>query len=151
MSKRSSFKRHDEDGDHVVRRGSSSRWGHSGHRDGSLDAVGQRGDDDRRDSELEQRRPVRSTTTSAQITLWLSLGLALFDILGLVNGISCSSPTSTWRTPCCTSWAACTRPGSSCISGTSPRCGYLGAVLPRAFPHELLTVMRVCLCNADTY
>ena len=95
---------------------------------------------------------VRSTTTSAQITLWLSLGLALFDILGLVTGISMFLANVSvahvllhFLGSLYTSWFIMYQWNVTTLWYIwGPFC-----LVP--FLIELLTVMRVCLCNADTY
>jgi len=95
---------------------------------------------------------VRSTTTSAQITLWLSLGLALFDILGLVTGISMFLANVNvahvllhFLGSLYTSWFIMYQWNVTTLWYIwGPFC-----LVP--FLIELLTVMRVCLCNADTY
>ena len=95
---------------------------------------------------------VESTTTGAQITLWMSLGLTIFDILGLVSGVSMFLPNVNvahillhFLGSLYTSWFIMYQWNVATLWYIwVPFC-----LVP--FLIELSSVLRVCLCNADTY
>jgi hypothetical protein len=101
---------------------------------------------------LNNKDLVDSTTAGAQVTLWLSLGLTVFDILGLVSGLSMFLANVNvahillhFLGSLYTSWFIMYQWNVTTLWYIwGPFC-----LVP--FLIELLTVMRVCLCNADTY
>ena len=101
---------------------------------------------------LNNKDLVDSTTAGAQVTLWLSLGLTVFNILGLVSGLSMFLANVNvahillhFLGSLYTSWFIMYQWNVTTLWYIwGPFC-----LVP--FLIELLTVMRVCLCNADTY